>query len=60
MDFIVFLSSIFTPLMLFHNVFSLLKALNLAFFPTVTDVMYDLELNATLASWLSLWEFSFF
>lgn len=34
-DFTVFLSSIFTPLMLFLNIFSLLKMLNLAFFPTV-------------------------
>lgn len=32
MDFTVLLSSIFTPLMLFLNRFSLLKMLNLAFF----------------------------
>lgn len=59
MDFTVFLSSTFTPLMLFLNVFSVLKMLNLAFFPTVTHVMDDLELNAIVASCLSPWEFSF-
>lgn len=34
--------------------------LNLAFFPTMTDVMYDLELNAIVASCLSPWELFFY
>lgn len=57
--FTVSLSSIFTPLMIFLNIFALLKMLNLAFFPAVTEAACDLELDATVAS-LSLWELSLF